>query len=61
MDFFDAFLLRNEQILRHTIFTLMELARLSRSRNPDLIYPGDIVRIRKKTPFGRGGAHHRNP
>jgi len=36
-------------------FQYPELARLSRIRNPDLIYPGDIVRIRRKTPFGQDG------
>jgi chemotaxis signal transduction protein/nucleoid-associated protein YgaU len=30
-------------------FRYAELAELSRIKNPDLIYPGDIVRIRKKT------------
>lgn len=29
-------------------FAYPELARLSRIRNPDLIYPGDIIRIIKK-------------
>jgi nucleoid-associated protein YgaU len=31
-------------------FQYPELARLSQIRNPDLIYPGDIIRIIKKTP-----------
>ena len=30
-------------------FRYPELAASSRIKNPDLIYPGDIVRIRKKT------------
>jgi nucleoid-associated protein YgaU len=29
-------------------FQYPELARLSQIRNPDLIYPGDVIRIIKK-------------
>ena len=36
-----------EHYLGHP-FQYPELARLSRIRNPDLIYPGDTIRINRK-------------
>ncbi len=38
-------------------FQYPELARLSRIRNPDLIYPEDIIRIRRKTAAPQAGEH----
>ena len=48
MDFFDAFLLRNEQILLHTTFDRMEQARETPFPNPDLITTADTTGSRVK-------------
>jgi nucleoid-associated protein YgaU len=38
-----------------------ELARLSQIRDPDLIYPGDLIRIRMKAAAPATGRHHDGP
>lgn len=40
----------------HDPFRYPELARLSHIRNPNLIYPGEKVRIVKRAPAQRGAS-----